>query len=150
MSNFTRDECFTTTVAKDFFELMVGPEVGRGAYRTVYRHSLNPDYVIKIEDAAHSFHNIQEWDVWERVKYTKHAKWFAPCEHISPNGAVLIQKFAKNIEDDSLLPDKIPIFLTDISKRNFGIIDNQIVCRDYGLNLLMEKGMTSKLKKVNW
>ena len=143
-------DIFPNVVAKDFFETLTSHKLGEGAYRTVYKLTLNPDLVVKLEDKAFHFSNVYEWDVWERIKHTEHVKWFAPCEHISPCGTVLVQKFAKDIEDDFILPAELPVFFTDISKRNFGIYEGRVVCRDYGNNLLMEKGMSKRMKKVEW
>lgn len=141
---------FNNVISKDLFDTFCSTQLGEGAYRKVYRLTLTPEYVVKIEAGAFNFSNIHEWDVWERVKHTKHAKWFAPCEHISPCGTVLVQKFCKDIDDDALLPEEVPAFFTDIKKSNFGMLNNNIVCRDYGFNLLMEKGMTSRMKKAEW
>lgn len=150
MSDPLADSLFPNIVAKDFFQTLTSQKLGEGAHRTVYKLTLNPDLVVKLEDKAFHFSNVYEWDVWNRVRHTKLAKWFAPCEHISPCGTVLIQKLAKDIEDLSLLPKEIPVFFTDVAPRNFGIYEGRVVCRDYGLNLLMERGMTNRLKTAEW
>lgn len=142
-------EYFANTIAKDFFLMCAGEKLGRGASREVFEWKLDPNYVVKIELAKQSFSNAMEWDVWSRVQGTDIEKWFAPCLSISDCGTVLLQKkTSARLEGE--YPRKIPRFFTDTKYRNFGFIGDQLVCHDYGINLLMEHGMNEKLKKAEW
>lgn len=48
------------------------------------------------------------------------------------------------------LPRKVPAFFTDLKAENWGRIDGRFVCVDYGLHLLHEHGMTSRMRSVRW
>lgn len=140
---------FTGTIARDLLELVSGRLIGRGQYRYVHACELNPDWVIKFELGSKCFQNIIEWETWNTVVGTKYEKHFTPCMYISPCGTILLQKFARDVEV-SELPLELPRFFTDIKKSNFGVLNGQVVCRDYGANLLMINGLSSRTKKVEW
>jgi hypothetical protein len=120
--------------------------MGYGTHRAVYLSKLLPDCVIKME-LGDRFANVIEWEVWNAVKDTEHAKWFAPCLHLSPNGMILVQQ---KTEPAYEYPKEIPAYFTDIKGENFGMLNGNFVCHDYGNNLLMERGMTKRMRKVNW
>lgn len=136
-------------VNRETFDILCGKELGRGVARVVYQCELDPSWVIKTEADRQSFQNIMEWETWERVKHTEFAKYFAPCYYISGTGAVLIQQKTFPIPTHKL-PKKMVAFLTDFKRTNYGIYKNKIICHDYGLHLLMEKGMSHKTKSVTW
>jgi hypothetical protein len=137
-------------VSMEFFELMVGEHIGTGAFRSVFHLAPNPNLVIKFEQGADTFHNVQEWEIWKRVKKDKElSKWFAPCQSISFGGSVLIQRYARDCLDTEL-PTLIPTLFTDNAPRNWGKIGNQAVCRDYGLHTMYERGLSKALRHVEW
>lgn len=149
-------ETMSDSTKRQFILAFVGDYIGEGANRKVYAHAWDQTLVVKVESAAQSFSNITEWQVWNAVKDTEHAKWFAPCLHISNNGEVLIQR---RTSPAAKYPDKIPSFFTDTKLTNFGVLvngadygatDGQFVCHDYGLHLMLEKGMTKRMKNANW
>lgn len=140
---------FNAVVARDFFRLFTKEQLGQGSARAVYSCSIRPDLVIKFEDSSGSFQNIIEWETWRRVQGTKFEEFFAPCEQISPCGTVLLQKRTTPVERDAY-PKRLPRFLTDLKRSNYGRLDGRFVCHDYGTNLLMEYGMTNKTNKVEW
>lgn len=142
-------DSFGTGVKRDFFGLFLGEEIGRGMSREVYAHALDPDLVLKIENEAGQFQNVFEWETWLRVRDTEHAKWFVPCEEISPSGCILIQRRTHPIRLDEL-PEKVPAFMTDLKPSNWGLLDGQPVCHDYGRHLLMEFGMGKRMVKARW
>lgn len=133
----------------ELFDLFVGEKLGNGIARDVYAHAYDPDLVIKFEASKRSFSNVVEWELWNRVQDTAAAKWFAPCEYISPCGAILIQKRTKPVSH-SELPKRIPHFFTDLKAPNWGRLGDRIVCHDYGLHLMHERGMSVKLVKADW
>jgi hypothetical protein len=138
------------TLTYELFGLVAGDIIGSGAFRHVFDYSPDPKLVIKFELDAGSFHNVQEWTVWDRVKNAPDlAKWFAPCRFISPCGSILLQEYAKDLLDTEL-PEEVPAYFTDVRKENWGKIGKKIVCRDYGSHLLYEKGMTKSMRKVKW
>lgn len=146
----TESEHFPTTLARDIFAMIADKSLGAGTHRHIYSHASDPNLIVKIENGAHSFSNIREWEVWDRVKDTNLAQWFAPCVELSPNGLVLIQRRCKEVTAKEM-PKKVPAFFTDLKVENFGRYKNRIVCLDYGNHLLLEKGMTSRMRTVkNW
>jgi len=131
----------------DLFWLICDDEIGRGMSRVVYRSSVLKDFVIKVEDCAGKFQNVIEWETWKRVEGTEFEKWFAPCKWISPNGSVLVQQRTHHTDN---YPARMPVFLADFKRANYGLIGKQIVCHDYGTNLLFERGMSKRMQKVEW
>ncbi len=138
---------FTNVIPRDLFYMVAGGYLGGGDGREVYEFRVDCDYVIKFESTSYSFQNVHEWDVWQAIKGTEFAKWFAPCKMLSPCGTVLIQRRTKQ---PLCYPGILPNFFTDTRKDNFGVIGDQFVCHDYGITLLMEKGMSKRMKKVKW
>lgn len=142
-------ELFTGTIKHDLFYLTCGKQLGAGSVREVYECNFDPSIVLKFEEAGGSFQNVIEWNVWERIQCTNLAKWFAPCVDISSNGSILLMKKTESIREAEL-PERIPNFLTDLKPSNWGMYNGHPVVHDYGLNLLMEKGMTKRMVKVDW
>jgi len=143
------DEWFKSTIERDFFNFMCGELLGNGASRDVYVFEQDPRYVLKFETGAQSFSNIREWDTWnDALNMGKEVSdWLAPCVSISPCGTVLRQRRTRPAKT---FPDKIPAWMTDTKRANFGMIGNQFVAHDYGLHLICNKGMTKRLVKANW
>lgn len=122
----------------DMFNLICGDKIGSGAYRDVFECRLRPDVVIKVEQSRtwREFSNVDEYNLWLNYAYCKQvARWLAPCEYISPDGRVLIQKRTKPLTSWDEIPDKLPAFLTDLKPANFGKLDNKIVCHDYAMTI---------------
>lgn len=136
-------------IHRDFFRAAIGKELGRGMSRAVYACTLNPEWVVKVEEWANNFQNIAEWLIWSRVNGTEFAKWFAPCHFISPNGSILIQ--TKTIPArEREFPDRMPAFFTDFKRSNYGLIGKRFVCHDYGTALVIDNGLTKKMRKPKW
>lgn len=142
------DTTFPHVIARDFAKLMLTEMIGDGSARMVFGYKLDPKYVVKIETPAQSFQNVLEWETWNRIQHTKHAKWFAPCKDISGCGTVLIQ--ARTFPFTGKLPKQVPAFFTDLKRANWGKYKGRLVCHDYGFHLLMENGMTSRMRKADW
>lgn len=140
---------FKTTLSKDVRDLLLGDEIAYGAHRHVFKHATDPGLVVKLEDIAKHFYNVSEWQVWQRVKSTAHAKWFAPCVDIGPSGTILMMKKAEPATA-AKLPRMVPAFFTDLKAENWGFINGKPVCIDYGLHLLLEVGMTTRMRRANW
>lgn len=136
-------------VHEQIFMLMCDKKIGQGMSRAVWTSKLLPECVIKIEENAGQFQNIIEWETWQRVKDTPMSKWFAVCKWISPNGSVLIMERTR-APGLSEYPEKMPAFLCDFKRTNFGLSEGFLVCHDYGTNLLFEHGMTKRMVSANW
>lgn len=136
-----------TSVHRDAFNLLCDERIGQGMSRQVFSSLLLPDCVIKIEDSSANFQNIIEWETWKAVKGTDFEALFAPCRWISPNGIVLVME--KTIPTNDL-PARMPAFLADFKRGNFGLLRGQFVCHDYGSHLMLENGMTRRMRKVDW
>src|SRR5690606_7513149 len=128
-------------VHKEAFKLLCGERLGSGISRVTFAGNMHPDCVVKVEEGAGSFQNVIEWETWHRVIGTEFEKWFAPCRWISPCGAILVMERTQPGPDDSY-PEKMPVFLTDFKRQNYGFLKGNLVCHDYGLHLMLEKGMT--------
>lgn len=134
---------------REFFSALCGKKLGRGAFREVYRCRFDPKIVFKFELEDSTFSNVKEWEMWKTVKYTRFAKWFAPCIEISCHGGVLIQSYAKNIAKADL-PTKVPPFFTDLKVENWGLYQGHPVARDYGNHLALDRGLGGAMKKPHW
>jgi hypothetical protein len=139
----------TPSARREAFHLLTGELLGSGVARKVYACELFPDCVVKVEDGAGSYQNVLEWEIWKAVKDTKFARWFAPCRYIGPSGIILIMERTQPAQREQF-PDKVPAFLTDLKRQNFGMLNGRLVAHDYGLNLLLEHGMTSRLRRAQW
>jgi len=133
--------------AEDFFSVMCGELLGSGISREVYAARFMPNMVIKFEHSDRMFANIAEWQLWNEVQHTDAAKWLAPCDAISPCGKVLIQRRTKPARS---YPKKIPVWLTDEKRANFGMIGRRFVCHDYAANLVASYGTSGRLKNADW
>jgi hypothetical protein len=107
------------------------------------------DCVIKVEDESY-YQNVHEAEIWRRVHETPLAKWFAPVYRISPLGRIIVMaRTVPVVRKD--LPTMVPAFFTDTKIQNWGRLkDGRVVCHDYGTNLMLEQGMTKRLKKADW
>lgn len=140
---------FDSTISRDFFRLFCGVKIGEGMSRAVHACSVRPDLVVKIETAAGTFQNAVEWETWTQLKDTPSARWLAPCEHISDCGTVLLQRRTDPMKAGQE-PGKMPVFLSDFKRDNYGVLDGRIVCHDYGTSLVISHGASTRLKKVDW
>jgi len=138
------------SVWTDFVALFRGERLGSGIAREVFVLRTDPTKVVKIEIADRSFQNVMEWTTWHDLKATKHAKYLAPCHWISPCGVVLIQERARPLtpEHENV---RLPSFLTDTKRANYGVLNGRVVALDYGTNLAISDGaFASKLRKPEW
>lgn len=134
---------------KEAYGLLVGDKIGRGMSRVAHECPLDKRFVIKVENREAFFQNVVEWETWQRVKDTPTAKWFAPCIHISSCGTVLIQRRTQAMRLEEL-PKRMPAFFADFKRTNYGLIDGQVACHDYGTSLVFEKGFTASMQAVEW
>lgn len=147
-SDYITDE--SSLIHRDVSLLFTGHKISSGTSRTVYACRTSPDCVVKVESTSGSFDNIHEWAVWNHVKDTKYAKWFAPCVSISPTGSVLLMKKTECLRPDEL-PKEMPVFLWDFAIWNFGLYEDRLVCHDYGgLHNILSTGLTTRTKVVKW
>ena len=136
-------------VFKEAFRLLCGQQIGVGQSRIVYDSPMLRGMVIKVEAGAQNFQNVLEYEAWCRVRGTEFEKWFAPVEYISPSGLVLVMRKTASIPAEQY-PIKMPKFFTDFKRSNYGLLNGQVVCHDYGTSLLFEHGMTKAMKTVEW
>lgn len=134
---------------EDAFSLLCGDLIGQGVHRKVFECKIRPDLVVKVEDDDHRFFaNVFEMQFWCEYKDNKSiSKWLAPCEFMSPDGRVMLQKKCSPVPFDYNLPANMPEFMCDFKRGNFGIMDGRLVCVDYGITNLKP---SSKLIKTNW
>jgi len=144
-----RHEYFNATVERDFFAFMCGEMLGSGASRDVYVFEPDPRYVLKFETGAQSFSNVREWDVWHDAWALGRdiSDWLAPCVAISPCGTILRQR---RTTPAKVYPEKLPAWIMDTKRANFGMIGRRFVAHDYGLHAICNAGMTKRLRKIEW
>lgn len=140
------------TTYYDGFNLLTGEYLASGIHRWVYDCPLRSDLVAKVEysdpDTTRIFANIREWDFWiEHKSFEKVARWLAPCEIMSPDGRILLQKRIDPLRATDKLPDKLPAFLTDVKRNNFGWFEGRIVCCDYAITV---PNPSLRLQKAYW
>ena len=123
-------------VFQDAFNLLCGQKLGEGIHREVFECSLRSDLVVKVETSdLRYFANVLEMKFWnDHEYYNKVAKWLAPCEFLSPDGRVLLQKRCDPLPNSYRFP-KMPAFLSDLKVSNFGIYENRLVCVDYAMTI---------------
>lgn len=134
---------------RQVFDLFCERLIYTGMSRAVWESTLMPDCVIKVEERGGMFQNVIEWETWQRVKDTSLRRWFAECVSISPNGSVLVMRRTRPAADRDY-PEKMPIFLNDFKRRNYGMVGKNLVCHDYGISNLMDWGHSKRMVKANW
>lgn len=135
---------FAQAVTIDLHALFLGKRLGGGLSREVFEFVYDSRFVVKVETESH-FQNVTEYTVWEAVKDTEWAKWFAPVKLISPLGTTLIMRRAVQAEDAPAkakvnFPRMLPDFLADSRMCNWGWLDGRWVMIDYGFTRLLSKG----------
>ena len=122
-------------VLVDFVKLFARERIASGFSRDVYAYGQNGEYVIKVEHQDHDhklFQNATEWNLWEEVSEDpKLSRWFAPCINISPGACVLIQARTQPLPK-SKKRLRVPAFMCDLKRDNFGLLNGNLVCHDYG------------------
>src|SRR3990167_3265512 len=138
------------TQYEDLKELLLGQVLGLGIHRKVGVYKLDPTLVIKCALECPNI-NVLEEEVWQAVKDTNIAKWFAPCVDISPCGIFLLQKRAETRPKNEY-PKLVPNFFTDLKYSNYGWIKGQMVCVDYAsaISTSLTHKWSGKLKKAGW
>jgi hypothetical protein len=151
--NAIKDATFIQNQTEDLkdaaLSLFIGECIGTGAYRHVYEIKGQDHAVLKIEHDQR-FNNVMEWTVWESVRGTDNAKWFAPCLEISDSGRALIQARTEVFDEDGFREavTSVPAFFDDIHFGNWGMLDGRPVCHDYAFNYLLEYAAKSKRMKT--
>jgi len=146
-------------IHEEAFNLLCNERIGYGMSRQVFDSLVLPDCVIKVERDPGRFQNVMEWETWQHVQWGRHSVWFAASRWISPNGRVLVMEKTERPAPDGY-PARLPVYLTDTKRTNYGLSmltdpksgkpAKRFVCHDYGTNLLMEWGMSSRTRAVDW
>ena len=142
------DQFFTDPTERDFFRMFCGEKLGAGISREVWSFGLDDKFVIKFEIPG-SFQNVAEWQLWQDAQHMKPEirDWIAPCDRISNNGRVLIMHRTTPAKK---FPERLPVWLGDCKRTNYGMLRGKFVCHDYGTNMMCNSGLTKRTYKVNW
>lgn len=136
---------------EDAFNLLYGKVLGQGIHRKVFECRIRDDLVVKVEDQDTDwryFANVHEMRFWnDHMHYAKVADWLAPCDYLSPDGRVMLQRRCEQLPASYQLPDVLPAFLTDHKRENFGLLNGKLVCVDYATTI---PNPSVKLRKVHW
>ena len=138
-----------SVIHEDAFNLLCGDLIGEGIHRKVFECRLRSDLVVKVEinTGWRYFANVLEMKFWnDHQHFKKVANWLAPCEYLSPDGRILLQKRCEGV-GRAFFPEEVPSFLTDIKCNNFGYYEGRIVCVDYAMTI---PNPSTRLKKVEW
>ncbi len=141
---------FTSALSRDLFGLVCDELLDYGMSRRVYAYAPNHELVIKFETKAGRFQNVIEWETWQEVYNTEYRDWFAGCRMISPCGTILVMERTDIPSTQADYPKKMPAFFADFKYENYGMLNGNFVCHDYGTNALMATGLTKKMKKADW
>jgi len=136
---------------------LFGDELGRGTSRVVYVDRLDPDYVFKCSTYGDPIQNVLEFKMFEAVHWDATAEgdkraevareWLAPVNYLSNDGLLLRQRRTTPIAADQL-PAKVPAFLADLKRANFGMLDGRVVAHDYGY--MPGGGFSVAMKRADW
>lgn len=134
---------------EDCFNMLCGKLLGEGIHRSVFECNIRPDLVVKVENENRRyFANVFEQQFWDSYQYCDAVKkWLAPCEFLSPDGRILLQKKCDPVPDSYKLPKVMPEFLTDLKRANFGLLDGRLVCVDYAITVM---NPITKPRKAEW
>lgn len=136
-------------VYEDAFNMLCGRKLGEGIHRQVFECKILPHLVVKVEnDLYRYFANVYEQRVWSDNEYCeKVARWLAPVAFMSPDAKVLLQYRTDPLPQNYSLPDRVPTFLTDLKRENFGIFEGRLVCHDYAMTV---SNLSTRLTKAHW
>ena len=136
-------------ITADFISAFLGERIGEGISREVFKNLIDPTTVLKFE-TGNRYQNVLEWELWKATEHMPRVRrWLAPCVWISGHGTVLCQKRTGQVPKKRW-PAKAPVFLSDFKRQNFGWFENRLVCHDYGLSIAITRGLSEKLRKVDW
>lgn len=150
------DECRANR--ESIIDLFVGKKIGGGASRRVYEMLGHTDKVIKIEHTGWSFHNQCEWNIWREVKDWPISDWFAKCIDIDAIGNCLVQERTQPFYSDREFRDALrktrggilPEVFSDTHYANFGLVDDRVVCHDYGYNKFLYFGARKMCEELGY
>ncbi len=135
---------------EDAFNLLCGDKIGEGVHRTVFACRLHDDLVVKVEaePAFRYFANVLEMKFWSDADKWMRG-WLAPCRYLSPDGRILLQDRCDPVPSDFdfVMPERVPAFLTDLKRGNFGMLKGNLVCVDYAM-VIPAYGRC--MKKADW
>lgn len=136
-------------IFEEAFNLLCGDLLGEGCSRQVFACKIRPDLVVKVEESTNRiFANVTEQKLYDDTRHIKRiTKWLAPCEFLSPDGRILLMKRCDPVPGNFKMPKMMPEFLNDMKKENYGILDGQLVCVDYGMYSSI---ISSKPGPVEW
>lgn len=133
------------------FHLLCGKLLGVGSSRRVYVNNFDENSVVKVDNGRDMpIQNILEFQTWEMLRGTDMGAWLAPCLKMSYGGRVLVQS-RTTPAGVSEYPDKIPAVFVDTKRQNFGMLNGEFVCHDYGfMNIRTLVGSSKKMSNVEW
>lgn len=134
------------------FDCVAGPFIGEGCQRRVYETNelFATPMVIKIAREDGKYQNMAEYETWITAKDSKNAKWLAPVHYVADNGSVLIMARTSPVSETDRMPRRVPSFLTDLKRDNWGWLDGRLVCHDYGINNSVDLGVVQPMKAALW
>jgi hypothetical protein len=129
--------------------LLLGEKLGEGngRDREVYVCGFDDSLVVKVELTNNpDCQNVSEFRLWSiidgtardpgvsakvREHFERMRAWLAPVVSLSDAGSLLVMKRTRPAGRGDF-PKKVPRFLFDLKRENFGVYDGRLVCHDYG------------------
>lgn len=147
--NADNPELFVVEDADAFRDAHFGERLGGGLSRLVFVLKDDPEFVVKWEDPRQGrFQNVREFWLWDYARWMPDARrWLAPISAISQCGNFLIMHRTRPCTTSDM-PDKVPIWMTDLKEPNFGWFDGRVVQHDYATTLLANGAATRRMKKA--
>lgn len=129
--------------------VLVGACVGQGAHRMVYRLKHRDDLVMKVEKDM-AFANAREWMVWDEVQWDpKSAPWLVPCFDIDHRCGVLVQGYARDLNDEEWAAvGDVPDWLGDTKRSNWGWYEGRARMRDYAITRFVTNALNRRVRMV--
>ena len=145
-------------VELDGLTMICGKLIGKGIDREVYEYIPDPEnQVIKVETGMGNFQNVVEMLTWHATldngpQAKSMQKYLAKVFQISMYGVWLRMERTHKPPPNFKWPAKMPAFLTDFKRDNFGLTsDGRLVCHDYGTNLCIPRQVAGRaMHKADW
>lgn len=135
---------YCTSWPSGLFDFMAGRELGRGDYRTAYLFRPNTNLVLKHEHNPARC-NAMEQEFYSAALGTGAEKWLAPVIDISNCGRWLLMARTTPVTH---WPERIPVWMNDMNRANYGMFEDRFVCHDYGSAPFFVPAL--KMKKAVW
>lgn len=157
-------------VSYDGLRTLIDKPLGAGRDRVTFACPWDPTVVVKAEPGrGPERQNVAEWRLWQVVdeavrtnsgdplrRFREIRRWLAPALYLSDGGTFLVMRRTTPAPLDAF-PKRVPSFLFDMKRENFGMLEGRLVCHDYGIiagvlmnNALCGRGPRPPERRADW